>query len=302
MSKRVALEDAQKVAEKKRGRCLSSVYINNKAHLDWECEYGHKWKASYSNVAHGKWCPYCYGKYKTIHDMRNFARLKGGDCLSDEYNGNKKKLLWKCEYGHKWKANYANISQGKWCPTCRGGIKKDMLYARDLAAIHKGECISDCYTNSKSKMLWRCEKGHEWAAKCDNIQTGHWCPHCKCKTQEKLTQICEDIFGLRAQRNYKPTWLLNPKTNQKQEIDIFFKEIKVGIEYNGEQHYFPVRFNGMSLKKAVAQLAYIQKLDRMKRRKVKKNKDKIENFIIFSYKDKLTKEYVIIKLKECGAL
>lgn len=302
-AKKYTIEDMQRFAINKGGRCISVDYINFQSKLQWECGCGHIWSASYSNISRGKWCKRCAGTLKlTIEYMREVAERKGGKCLSSEYTNNKAKLKWECELGHEWFANYANISQGRWCPECRGGVRKDLQYAQSLAEAHGGKCLSDTYVNSVSKILWRCEHGHEWLANCNNVGIGHWCPYCKDKTQTRLTKICEDILGVKAEINYKPDWLRNPDTKQKQEVDIFFSELKIGIEYNGEQHYCPVRFGGMSAKQAQKQFEYIQKMDNIKKSKVKKNKDKIEHFIVFSYKEEISPEYVRQKLAKTGVL
>ena len=43
-----------------------------------------------------------------------------------------------------------------------------------------GSCLSIAsdYENNRSKLLWRCEHGHEWLAPWSNIQRGSWCAAC----------------------------------------------------------------------------------------------------------------------------
>ena len=53
---------------------------------------------------------------KSIADMQELARTKGGKCLSEEYINSKTKLIWQCKNGHEWGANPHNIQSGKWCP------------------------------------------------------------------------------------------------------------------------------------------------------------------------------------------
>lgn len=43
---------------------------------------------------------------------------------------------------------------------------------------------------------------------------------------------------------YRPNFLINPKTGKPMEIDVFHPGLKIGVEYNGIQHYeFPNRFH-----------------------------------------------------------
>ena len=39
------LEDAKKVAEKNKGECLSTVYINSSTKMLWRCKNNHTWNA-----------------------------------------------------------------------------------------------------------------------------------------------------------------------------------------------------------------------------------------------------------------
>jgi hypothetical protein len=51
------------LAESRGGRCLSKSYVNMSTKLDWECEKGHGWSATPSNIVHRKsWCPICAGR------------------------------------------------------------------------------------------------------------------------------------------------------------------------------------------------------------------------------------------------
>ncbi len=116
----IQISDIKKFANRKHGDCLSTSYKNNSQLLTWSCEQGHVWKASYSNVSQGTWCPYCRGKYKTIKDMQELAKPKGGKCLSSVYISAKTKLTWECKYGHIWEATPDSIiSKHTWCPICK---------------------------------------------------------------------------------------------------------------------------------------------------------------------------------------
>ena len=106
------------LAFKKGGKCLSQEYINIDTKLLWECDKKHQWRATPNKIKQGRWCPYCVGKNKTIEDFKKLAREKGGECLSNEYKGNKK-LTFKCSEGHQWEATPDSIKHGRWCPKCK---------------------------------------------------------------------------------------------------------------------------------------------------------------------------------------
>jgi hypothetical protein len=56
---RHTLEDMQRVAKERGGKCLSRSYERDQAYLWWQCAEGHKWKAFSADVMDGSWCPQC---------------------------------------------------------------------------------------------------------------------------------------------------------------------------------------------------------------------------------------------------
>jgi hypothetical protein len=57
--KKNTIQDMQKIAESRGGKCLSDSYIDSKTKLKWQCKEGHTWKANSGNIKSAKWCPIC---------------------------------------------------------------------------------------------------------------------------------------------------------------------------------------------------------------------------------------------------
>jgi len=116
----------QRIAKERRGKCLSTEYVNNNTKILWQCKEGHKWEAIYSNIKSGKWCPKCgilrkaeKQKLPGIKIAQKIAKRHGGKCLSTKYINNITKMKWKCKKGHKWDAILNNIKNSNhWCPEC----------------------------------------------------------------------------------------------------------------------------------------------------------------------------------------
>jgi hypothetical protein len=120
--------------------------------------------------------------------MHTQAERLEGKCLSDFYKNAGTKLLWQCARGHTWEAIPANVMRGHWCPVCagRGKTIEDMrLVARDRG----GECLSQTYVNNRTKLTWRCAKGHRWDAIPNSIRRGSWCPTCAGRYRTIATMI-----------------------------------------------------------------------------------------------------------------
>ncbi len=194
-SRKGNIEELQKIAQSKGGKCLSKKYINNHTHLNWECENGHKWKATPHGIKAGKWCSKCSGNVKgTIEEMQSLAQVKGGKCLSKVYINNSTHLLWRCEKGHKWEAIPNDIKQGSWCPVCakdwsRGTIEQ----MQEIAYSKGGRCLSQKYVDRETHLQWQCENGHKWDSSPTTIIKGSWCPECYVDSRRKTIQEMQEL-------------------------------------------------------------------------------------------------------------
>lgn len=251
-------EKAYKLALSNNGILLTSEkqYKSN-IPSTWKCEKNHIFKSTYGNLAyHNRWCSECSGNKKfgnsyTLEDCRKLAIARNGLCLSDSYKSCNEYFIWKCEKGHIWKAKFSNVlNSNNWCRKCSGSFKHTIEEIKLFAIEKKGKCLSDNYKDNKQKLLWECEKGHQWFAKFNLIQScNSWCPECKMwKTQKELYKIICYLFGEdKCYFNYRGfDWLRMPDTNYPMEIDIFIKSHNknIAIEYHGEQHFRPVEYFG----------------------------------------------------------
>ena len=129
--------------------------------------------------------------------MQELAALHEGSCLSLKYTGTKALLKWSCSEGHEWEASYKTMSrrrEGCWCKECPDHRAIGIEKMREIAASHGGECLSDKYVNSGTKLKWRCSKGHEWEAVPSSVNNrGSWCKICSVKEltrKRNLGLIC----------------------------------------------------------------------------------------------------------------
>ncbi len=190
----VTIKDARERAKRHGGKCLSKAYANNSTLMKWQCKEGHTWSATYGNISQGKWCPKCAKKNLadaqrgTIQRMQEYARAKGGKCLSKEYVTARRRLKWRCAEGHEWDATPTSITNKNcWCPTCAGRPALSLKDARRLATKRGGVCLSSKYINARSNLKWQCKEGHTWSAAFGSVRGGSWCPKCA----DKRTADCQ---------------------------------------------------------------------------------------------------------------
>jgi len=57
------------------------------------------------------------------------------------------------------------------------------------------------------------------------------------KSEIRLKVILDSVLPKeRFVDNFRPDWLKNPNTGQNLELDRFYPDLKIGIEFNGPQH------------------------------------------------------------------
>lgn len=203
------LQMAKDYAQSRGGQCLSREYTTNKDKLVWKCENNQhpQWECSYDNAINKKsWCMHCSGKLKKdsqlgLKEAQEHAQSKGGQCLSLEYLGRQKTLVWKCSNieHNSWLApTDLVIHKNTWCPQCaaqtqsevrkdKSGLEKAQMYAQSRG----GQCLSTEYKNQNTQLEWKCgnEKHTSWLALPKIANRGTWCTHC---SREKKTspELC----------------------------------------------------------------------------------------------------------------
>ena len=137
--------------------------------------------------------------------------------------GSNKKVWWRGACGHEWQTSVKARSNGEKCPICSGA--RVIAGINDLATLEpllvkqwsKKNKIkpTEVSIGSHKKVIWRCEKGHEWeaAVKSRTInKTG--CPYCSHNKVlagfNDLATLLPDIAAEWSDRNY-PLLPINPK-------------------------------------------------------------------------------------------
>lgn len=289
---------------KNRGGELLSTYISSREKVTIKClkdEY--IWTTKYNDIVYGAWCPKCAGNVKIpIEDIRKFILDKNGSIIDDsKYINAKSKIIVKCNKdNYIWPVTWDHLSHGVWCPKCAGRVMKSFDEIKSLVAGKNGKLLSknEDLRNNLSKLELICEKNHIWTASYSDLINGDkWCPYCKSsKAQRKLYTIIENIFQTKCHINYKGfDWL---KDKCRMEIDIWVLTIKLAIEYDGIQHFKPTRFGGINIQRAKEGLKKLKAKDKLKNKLIKQHPDDIQYFVRFNYKEDITKEYVLKKLKQ----
>ena len=209
------IRQMQKSARIFGGRCLSKKYVNSKTQLRWRCVEGHEWNAKPAHVLTGHWCPICSSGISEricralVERMTGIlfpkakpSWLKNERGQQMELDGYAPSLGLAFEY--QGIQHYEPISFFQSRPEKFKRQQEDDEHRRRLCLQHDvtlleipyyrrvhtidemqrlakakgGACLSTIYKNPKSKLRWRCAKGHEWKAGADPVMRGHWCLKC----------------------------------------------------------------------------------------------------------------------------
>ena len=72
------IEDMQKLAEERGGKCLSEEYVLTTTKMKWECSNGHVFESSPNNLSVGSWCSECSSGWGERITRAYFEQLFGG--------------------------------------------------------------------------------------------------------------------------------------------------------------------------------------------------------------------------------
>lgn len=206
----------KKAVKKQKGKWLNPKWMGGRHQYQFQCASGHRWKNDYYGILSGRWCPIC--RYKIVTNkktawwagsggknlrerlfkegqrhlirLKEFAKKRGGECLSKEFLGFDKKHRFRCgDCGRVWDGWPKNLLVHKgWCRPCAQKKrwaerlrKLDYLGRMKAVAIKRGgQCLSNKWLGALASYRFRCGKcGREWNTKPSVILSrGGWCHPC----------------------------------------------------------------------------------------------------------------------------
>jgi hypothetical protein len=246
------------------------------------------------------------------HGCKKCGDEKGHEKLKSSIEKIKKKLLkmniefmdekyinsreyyhtFKCmKDGHIWKTTVNNVLRSRHlCSVCSNKKRRTTEEIQDILNERYDNkiIIESPYKNMKTKSEFRCMAcNHVWeTTPYPLLNTLKGCPICNCSIGEQLIKRILDEFKIPFE--YQKVFLIN---SRKIIVDFFIPSINCIIEFNGEQHYKPVRFNGIDISEAEKNLEKQKLRDKTLKRYCKDTGIKL---LILKYTEK---NYETIKTK-----
>jgi hypothetical protein len=165
---------------------LSTSYIGTNSKLIIKCDRGHTFLMNWTCFHNKKHrCLKCHleSKKLTIEHIKQKIEILdiGYNCTSNIYINNLEKLSFICNNNHEFKMSWANFNNGSRCPMCSKYCNNPTIeiIKQYVIELNIGYfCISDKYINAKSKLLFKCNKNHEFLMTWNNFRNRHRCPIC----------------------------------------------------------------------------------------------------------------------------
>lgn len=257
---------------------IRGEYIDAKTLIECECLIDHTiWFPTPNGLLHGQGCPECgriaSNKNSTKTNEEFIAQLKlinPNIIPLQEYIQAKIKILVMCaKCGHKWMATPDILLQGIGCSECSKKRKHNIQaksneqFLKELAKVNPMLLPLDPYYNDHTKMRVQCLKhNYIWSAMPNKIlhrYTG--CPKCSIyNNEQKIVNFLEEMnYNVILQKRFKDC-----RDKYALPFDIFVEKYNLLIEYQGEQHYKPIRRGSMTDSEALEQLQITQYHDKIK--------------------------------------
>jgi len=280
-------------AFEKAGYKLLSPYIGAHDRMSYECPKGHRGTIDWVSFQHGHRCAKCYQDTRRldINRIRETFSKEGYVLLSDFYENSFTKLNCQCPNGHIWKTRWRDFSDnGDRCLYCSHRAPLLIDDIRNILNTEGYRLLSTEYINTHLPLEISCPIGHMYKVRWYAFRRGHRCPHCReYRNEKKLREILELLYPEKV-KQYDNLGFLGLL-----KVDFSIRDLCLAFEYDGEHHFKPVQFGGISIIQAKENFKKQKERDSRKNRLCKKN-----GYILIrlAYRDKLSIENVKAKIKE----
>lgn len=257
---------------------IKGEYVDAKTAIECECLIdGTIWFPKPHNLLNGTGCPECGRIASNINSTKSNEifllqlRSINSDIVPLQKYIQAKIPIWvmcqKC--GHKWQTTPDNLLQNGSCPECSKRqqhdrqVKSNEQFLKELHKVNPMLLPIDKYYNDHTKIRVKCLiHNYIWPVAPNKILRRHTgCPKCSMYTNEqKIAKFFENMgYTIIPQKRYKQCRDKNPLP-----FDIYVKNLNLLIEYQGEQHYKPIRRGSMTEEEALEQFKLVQYHDKIK--------------------------------------
>lgn len=274
---------------------LDHEYVNSKTKMRFICK-NHKEKGIQYNtvdniVNNHHACKYC--SYEQMRDdrvidleiiMKRLEEL--GLVYVDRYTANHETHVKFICPTHKDKGVQDIVwdhlkTCGVGCPYCTGRYKTTEEFISEMKSInHNIEIIGE-YNGSENPVKCRCKIcNHIWSPIGRSLKNGQGCPGCSTSKGEIKVKEYLDLNNISyvQQKTFEDCYDVS-----KLKFDFYLPDYNCIIEYDGEQHFFPVDFANRGIEWANKSFDNNKRKDNIKNEYCKNNGIKIIRIPYYDY-------------------
>lgn len=286
MARRWIYEEVKHYIEVESGsdcKLLSKEYINYDTKMGFKCKCGNEFEISYDKFLHQnkRQCNECGSKSsyknrtKTTEQFKNEVyKLVGNEyrVLSDYKTAKAKIKMIHDDCGYIYYVRPDNFLNGTRCPYCFGNIKKTTKeFTKEVYDLVGDEYeVLGNYINSDEPIMMK----HNLCGQMWEVRPYHFignssrCPYCfESKGEQKVKKYLENnniYFTIQEKFD-------NCRNIKLLPFDFYLPNCNLLIEYDGEQHFKPTNFGGISDKKALKNFNQTKQNDQIKNQYCKDN-------------------------------
>ena len=247
---------------------------------------------------------------KTHEEFLQDVKNKYGDQyeILGTYDGNKKKieiLHKECNTTFSMSPNEFLRKRGHGCPVCghkMGGVKirkSPEEYRKEFYECADGEyeLLSDYVSSYEKVKVKHLKCNSEYMIRpLKFTSSGRRCMFCSNRTSKSERAICNKLDEIGIEYVHQKRFDdLRSKNDRQLSYDFYIPSLNMLLEYNGEQHYMPIRFDGMTEDKAKAKFLQQIEKDKQKEDYAKSNN---YNFVVIKYDVESIEDELVKIIKE----
>lgn len=228
--------------------------------------------------------------------IQNAIKMHGDkyDYSRSIYTGARNKLIITCHIHGDFTTSATNHLRGRGCKECHIDKLKVIYNLTTEQFVERANLVHEYYYDYSQVVYRKCSEKvtilcpihREFTQTPSNHYTGKGCPKCSSSTGEgRVRKVLQELsIDFNEQQVFH-----NCKSLRCLPFDFYIPSINTCIEYDGIQHYKPVEFFG-----GQERFEERQKVDNIKS---KYCKDNDINLVRISYKEKITKELILLRLQ-----
>ena len=224
-------------------------YVNTSTKILCQCLIdGCEWMATPHTLLEGHGCPECSHRKQNWRTNEKFIeemKQKHPPIIPlEEYVNANKSIKFHCnKCGYEWQTspNILLTKEDYGCPKCNGyaPVTEQEMIDR-LAIVNPNIEYVNGYRGIVQHANFHCKIcGHDWHTPPNSVLHGRGCPICNMSRGEEKIKNFLDSLKISYERQYK---FENCKDIKQLPFDFYILHKNMCIEYDGEQHFIPVRF------------------------------------------------------------